>query len=98
MARVIYNSPPGSPESRLLYIKATLTGDEPEDLVEYHKNHSAFPQQSTLDMFFDEAQWESYRKLGQHMSEKLFAPGSSLHEWIAADLVPKTGDGRKEPG
>jgi hypothetical protein len=55
----------------LLYIKPTLTGDEPADLIEYHKNHAAFPHESTLDQFFDEAQWESYRKLGQHISEKI---------------------------
>jgi hypothetical protein len=82
MARITYSSPSGPAESQLLYIKPTLTGDEPADLIEYHKNHSAFPHESTLDQFFDEAQWESYRRLGQHISEKLFGPGSSLLEWM----------------
>jgi hypothetical protein len=82
LARITYSSPDGPAESRLLYIKPTLTGDEPADLTEYHKNHSAFPHESTLDQFFDEAQWESYRKLGQHIAEQLFGNGSSLLTWL----------------
>lgn len=85
MARITYSSPAGPRESRLLYIKPTLTGDEPEDLIEYHKNHPAFPHESTLDQFFDEAQWESYRRLGQHIAEKLFGPASPLLEWMEAE-------------
>ncbi|HSS49880.1 MAG TPA: hypothetical protein VLX28_13165, partial [Thermoanaerobaculia bacterium] len=86
MARITYSSPAGPAESQLLYIKPTLTGDEPEDLIEYHKNHPAFPHESTLDQFFDEAQWESYRKLGQHTAEKLFGPESPLLGWMAAEI------------
>lgn len=82
LARITYSSPAGPRESRLLYIKPTLTGDEPEDLIEYHKNHSAFPHESTLDQFFDEAQWESYRKLGQHIAEKVFGPESPFLSWM----------------
>jgi hypothetical protein len=70
LARVKYSSP-NWPESRLLYIKPTLTGDEPVDVLKYHSAHPEFPHESTLDQFFDEAQWESYRKLGQHIAEKL---------------------------
>jgi hypothetical protein len=50
----------------LIYIKATLTGDEPIDIREYALANPDFPQQSTSDQFFDEAQFESYRKLGYH--------------------------------
>ncbi|SHH56672.1 patatin-like phospholipase family protein [Flavobacterium defluvii] len=50
----------------LIYIKATLTGDEPIDIREYALANPDFPQQSTADQFFDEAQFESYRKLGYH--------------------------------
>jgi hypothetical protein len=32
----------------------------------------AFPQQTTADQFFDEAQWESYRALGYHLGGKVF--------------------------
>jgi hypothetical protein len=27
-----------------------------------------------MDQYFDEAQWESYRKLGEHIGSRLFAP------------------------
>jgi len=55
--------------STILVIKPGLTGDEPEDLLNYQRNNVSFPQQSTLDQFYDEAQWESYRKLGEHAME-----------------------------
>jgi hypothetical protein len=60
-------------ECELLYIKPALTGDEPTDVLRYHAEHSSFPHESTADQFFDEAQWESYRRLGEHIGELLFA-------------------------
>ncbi|MFA7185428.1 MAG: hypothetical protein WC082_11065 [Victivallales bacterium] len=61
------NARKGEPESSLLiYLKASMTGDEPLDLLAYKAENAAFPHQSTQDQFFDEAQWESYRKLGEH--------------------------------
>ncbi|WP_205748314.1 patatin-like phospholipase family protein [Dyadobacter bucti] len=51
---------------KLIYIKSALTGDESTDIREYNLQNPAFPQQSTGDQFFDEAQFESYRKLGYH--------------------------------
>ena len=71
LARVKYRT--GNPaQSWLLYIKPTLTGREPVDLLEYHRNHPAFPHEPTTDQFFDEAQWESYRRLGEYIGEVLF--------------------------
>jgi GNAT superfamily N-acetyltransferase len=57
----------GAPVGTLLYIKTSLTGDEPPDVEEYAKQHRAFPHESTVDQFFDESQFESYRRLGQHI-------------------------------
>jgi len=37
----------------------------PPDLAGYASANVPFPQQPTGDQFFDEAQWESYRKLGE---------------------------------
>lgn len=56
----------------LLYLKASLTGDEPSDVQEYHAQHSDFPHQSTGDQWFDESQFESYRRLGLHVAETAF--------------------------
>jgi len=51
---------------RLLYIKTTLTHDESVDVLEYSVREPTFPHQSTSDQWFDESQFESYRKLGHH--------------------------------
>jgi hypothetical protein len=60
--------PEGDPKAAkgiLIYIKSTVTGNEPEDLSAYRRKHPTFPDQTTADQFFDEAQFESYRKLGE---------------------------------
>jgi hypothetical protein len=57
----------------LIYMKPTMTGDEPMDILEYARHNEPFPQQPTSDQFFDEAQWESYRALGEHVARKVFA-------------------------
>lgn len=54
----------------LLYIKPTLVGDEPPDVAQYARRNDAFPHETTLDQFYDEAQWEAYRKLGEHIAER----------------------------
>jgi hypothetical protein len=66
-----------TPDSVLLVIKPSLTGDEPADVMEYFRSHPSFPQEATFDQYFDEAQWESYRKLGEHIGAQLFRAGES---------------------
>jgi hypothetical protein len=56
----------------LLFIKATVTGDEPLDVLNYAAAHPAFPNETTLDQVFEEPQWESYRQLGEHIGEQFF--------------------------
>ncbi|MHB1144689.1 MAG: patatin-like phospholipase family protein [Thiobacillus sp.] len=58
----------------LIYIKASLTGDESSDVKEYAARHDKFPNESTGDQFFDENQFESYRELGRHIGLKVFKP------------------------
>jgi Patatin-like phospholipase len=57
---------PENEEGVFVYIKAALTGDEPPDLLNYAAEHPDFPNQTTLDQFFTESQFESYRALGYH--------------------------------
>jgi hypothetical protein len=57
----------------LLYVKPSLTGDEPPDVLQYQTRNNAFPHEGTSDQFYDEAQWESYRRLGLHSAESIFA-------------------------
>ena len=56
----------------LIYLKPSLTGDEPPDISQYKTRNSAFPHEGTGDQFYDEAQWESYRRLGVHTVNKVF--------------------------
>lgn len=59
-------------KTTLIVIKPRLISSAPLDLVQYHSQHTDFPQESTVDQFFDDAQWESYRKLGVLIGGKLF--------------------------
>ena len=63
---------PGGETGTLLYIKSSLTGDESWDVGQYKKAHDPFPQESTLNQFFTESQFESYRALGRHAADKIF--------------------------
>jgi len=56
----------------LILIKPRLSGLEMIDLLDYHRANQDFPQQSTGDQFFDEAQWESYYRLGTNLAELVF--------------------------
>lgn len=69
IAKVNY---PDDSNSLLLYIKPSLIGVEPRDVLNYYASNPDFPQQSTADQFFDEAQWESYRKLGDLIGKSVF--------------------------
>lgn len=56
---------------QLLYFKSCLAGNEPNDVRDYKKQHPEFPQQSTVDQWFDETQFESYRMLGYRAAESM---------------------------
>jgi hypothetical protein len=63
----------GAPDGTLLYLKSSLTGDEEADLVQFHAQDPAFPHNPTTDQFFNESKFESYRTLGYHIAQKVFA-------------------------
>jgi hypothetical protein len=52
------------PVGILLVIKPTLLAALETDVNRYSQQHADFPQQTTADQWFDEAQFESYRRLG----------------------------------
>jgi len=56
----------------LLLFKPTLVGDEPGDILQYRARNEQFPHESTGDQFYDEKQWESYRRLGLHAARVAF--------------------------
>lgn len=51
----------------LIYLKASVTGDEDVGVAQYRSQHPSFPHETTADQFFTESQFESYRRLGQHV-------------------------------
>ena len=74
-----------SPDERgtLLIVKPHISTDMPLDIAGYADSNCTFPQQSTSQQFFSEAQWESYCELGvllgKHVNEDVLA---KLPEWV----------------
>lgn len=64
LGRIVYAD--GS-EGLLIYVKASITGDEPDYVLDYKSRHPEFPHETTADQFFTEEQFESYRALGFHV-------------------------------
>jgi hypothetical protein len=58
----------------IVYLKSSLVGDEPPDLLTYQLKHPVFPQDSTADQWFQETQFEAYRRLGHHVAMASFPP------------------------
>ena len=61
----------GDADGYLIYVKPGFTGDEEADLVGYRRTNSAFPNHPTIDQFYDQRRFESYRQLGEHIGEQL---------------------------
>jgi hypothetical protein len=84
------NADINAPLGTIIYIKASLTGDEPTDIQNYKKVCSTFPHESTIDQWFSESQFESYRKLGYHAVYSSIASTSKMAQqrgsswWSAA--------------
>jgi hypothetical protein len=71
---------PSGAQGLLLYLKLSMTGNEPELIRRYRLTHPDFPHQTTLDQFFDEEQVEAYRQLGVHVADGMFAPALMASE------------------
>ena len=62
----------GDTTTWIVLLKPMPGPKEPADVRQYAGRHPQFPQETTADQFFDEAQWESYRALGQSQAQRLF--------------------------
>jgi len=69
--------------SYIVWIKPRCFDGLPADIATYAELNPDFPQQSTSNQFFGEAQWESYRRLGFEMG-RLLAPDRAA----LADFLP----------
>jgi hypothetical protein len=86
-------------EGKLIYIKPTLCGNEPVDILNYAKTHTSFPHQSTGDQWFDEVQFESYRMLGYHSVFEICGKdwqGKTFDDFLScAQKYAEEGDSRQ---
>jgi hypothetical protein len=72
VARILYSAVDGDVQpGTLVYMKASCNGNEPPDVKQYAAANATFPHQSTAEQFFNEAQFESYRRLGLHIIEEI---------------------------
>jgi hypothetical protein len=60
----------------LIVVKPNRAKGVSPDVLQYGFDHDDFPQQSTADQWFDEQQFESYRRLGCISADSLFADGA----------------------
>jgi len=86
----------------IVYIKSSLLRNEKElraDVRQYGIENSDFPQQSTVNQWFGEAQFESYRQLGKHCClsafDKVTIDGGSIGEALSPELIKAFFDATK---
>ena len=84
----------GAPDGILLYVKATLSGDESIDVRNFAQVNRAFPHDSTANQFFDEARFESYRELGHH---SILSLANGLTDGDAAALCNSASETLRTP-
>jgi len=74
LGRIDYRDRPSA--GWVLMIKPCLRGSEPIDIRAYRSSEASFPQQTTVDQFFDDTQWECYRKLGEYIAGEVICEGN----------------------
>ncbi len=79
---------------QLLYVKLSVTGDEPEYVRAYRAHYPAFPHEPTSNQFFTEAQFEAYRALGAFACEAMLEDVSALGGFAA--LAERKADNTNE--
>ena len=60
-------------KSYLVYLKSTLTGDEPRDIIGFADANHNFPHDLTSEQAFEPDRFEAYRQLGKHVAETMIA-------------------------
>ena len=61
----------------IVYMKSSLVGDEPADLLTHQLKCAEFPQDSTANQWFAETLFEAYRRLGHHIAMTTIRPALS---------------------
>ena len=87
---IIYDQSDESKNGYLLYIKSSLVTELPSDLINYKLIERQFPHHSTVDQFFDESQFESYRCLGEHIADTVMTEIYKSKSPIEKNIVKLT--------
>jgi hypothetical protein len=91
------DSPPGC----LVYLKPAYPRDMAIDVRAYGNLHETFPHETTVNQFFTESQFESYRQLGESEAGCLAPQASTIAEFFAAArdrIVPAMAVSRAPAG
>jgi hypothetical protein len=73
VGQILYTRAGHESDGTLIYLKPTLLGSEPADVIQYANANPAFPHEATTDQWFTESQFESYRALGMHVVDQICA-------------------------
>jgi hypothetical protein len=73
----------------LLVIKPWLPDDTPTEVRAYHAGNPSFPQDSTANQFFTESQFESYRRLGEHVTVGVLGHATDVEKLFASAKARK---------
>jgi hypothetical protein len=71
-AKIVYPESKDEPEQsgEILYLKPWLPTDAPVELTAFKTVKPDFPHAATANQFFTETDFESYRHLGEHLTER----------------------------
>jgi hypothetical protein len=64
----------------LIYMKSTLTGDEPVEVRQFKNVESEFPHNPTADQFYDPVRFDAYVQLGYHIANQIGPPGEKFDQ------------------
>lgn len=94
IGRIRYSGVDGAdaPDGILICFKPVLCGKEPRDVLNYAARNKLFPQESTLDQFFGESQFEAYRQLGEFAVQVALSkhPQPAADESVTSTLREKS--------
>jgi hypothetical protein len=89
---------PDGPVGTLIYLKAMFTGAEETAVRQYRAEHLTFPHEAAEDWSGGEDQFDSYRRLGQHVTRRALsraiASETSVVDWDMLRLAAKLAGGR----
>ncbi len=83
-AKIVYAD---NSKGRLIYINTTFCEELSADLYGYKREHPSFPEEPTIDQFFDEKQFEAYRELGYQIALKMMKDKDVMDDLIVKEVM-----------